>query len=86
MAKAVGVAKRLTSPLALMRVVWNRSPLPQEFWVFHTRSVGGLWEPPPLAAQICSPTEEERRTVSNDSVMGPTRSPVTGDVEIRLNS
>lgn len=42
----------LTSPLALIRVVWNRSPLPHEFWVFHTRSEGGLWVPPAPEAQI----------------------------------
>ena len=24
-----------------------RSPVPQDVWVFQTRSVGGLWTPPP---------------------------------------
>lgn len=43
----------LTSPLALMRLVCRRSPVPQEFWLFHTTSVGGLWVPLPEAAQIC---------------------------------
>lgn len=53
-----------TSPLELIRVVWKRSPLPHEFWVFHTRSEGGLWVPPAPAAQIC----QSRHTESVNSI------------------
>lgn len=42
----------ITSPLALSRVVCSTSPVPQEAWVFHTRSVGGLGLLPAPEAQI----------------------------------
>lgn len=50
--KASGV-RRPTSPPALIRVVCSWSPVPHEFWFFHTTSEGGLWVPFPAAAQIC---------------------------------
>lgn len=41
-----------TSALALMSVVSVCSPTPHESWVFHNKSVGGLWLSPLDAAQI----------------------------------
>lgn len=43
---------RFTSPLALIRAVCSTSPVPQDAWVFHTRSVGGLGLRPAPEAQI----------------------------------
>lgn len=42
----------VTSPPALIRVVCSTSPVPQDGWVFHTRSVGGLGPRPAPEAQI----------------------------------
>lgn len=50
----------LTSPLVLIKVVWNWSPVPQLGCVFQTRSEGGLWLPPAPAAQIWSSRKKGR--------------------------
>lgn len=52
---------KCTSPLALIRVVWNWSPVPHEGWDFHTRSEGGLWDPPAFEAHIWLQTSEVRQ-------------------------
>lgn len=49
-----------------MRLVARRSPVPQEFWLFHTRSLGGLWVALPDAAQICRGQRSEfKREIPN---------------------
>lgn len=58
-----------TSPLALIRVVWNRSPEPQEGWLFHSRSEGGLWAPPEPALQIWSPHKRRNETSETVNVL-----------------
>lgn len=52
-----GAADRLTSPVEVWREVRRLSPEPQELWLFHTMSEGGLWVTPAPEAQICSERE-----------------------------
>lgn len=41
----------ITSLSALIKMVTMLFPVPQEDWLFHSKSVGGLWATPASAAQ-----------------------------------
>lgn len=45
-----------TSPFELTNKVRIFSPVPQELWLFHSRSEGGLWDTPASALHTCRRT------------------------------